>query len=199
MRRSAGLLRHLLWVPLAAVACGGRGAAPAGAPARAPAPARNSRSAPGRITDANTAALLLSTNNVALASARIAITRASRADVKALARRETAAHTALNTTLTHLLTRLEINPREEEVDRLLRDQSMARRDTLRNIAARRFDSAYVADEVRYHTEVLEAIDRVFLPSVRNAELRDYVVSLRPTIAAHLELAEQLQAALASRR
>jgi predicted outer membrane protein len=53
--------------------------------------------------------------------------------------------------------------------------------------------------VRHHTEVLEAIDRVFLPSVRHAELREYIVTLRPTIVAHLEAAEQLQAALTARR
>lgn len=152
-----------------------------------------------RVPDANTAAILLASHNVVLAAARIATARAQHRDVKLLARSLVTDHTAMSATLSRLLASAELTPRDDDVTRLLRDQSAARRDTLRTLSGSAFDSAYVDSEVRYHQELLVAIDRVFIPSVRNAGLRDYVTSMRPTIAGHLELAEQVRAALARGR
>ena len=152
-----------------------------------------------RIPDANTAAILLTSHAADLAAATIATTRAQHRDVKLLARSVVTDHTALRARLTRLLPGIKVNPREDDVSRLLRDQSAARRDTLRKISNRQFDSAYVEHEVRYQQDLLVAIDEVFLPSIRNAGLREYVTTLRPTIASHLELARQAQAALAESR
>jgi putative membrane protein len=185
-------------LPFAALlGCGG--AAP---PAR-PAPAPTARTAiPSRITrvpDANTAAILLTSHNVVLAAARLAATRADNRDVKLLARSLVTDHTTMSSTLSRLLASAELTPREDDVTRLLRDQSAARRDTLRTLAGERFDSAYVQNEVQYHQDLLVAIDRVFIPSARNARLREYVTSIRPTIAGHLALAEQVRDVVTPRR
>ena len=178
------------------LACGGSAPPPATIPGPAPA-ARPSTTRFARLADASTLGILVTSNNVDLAYARMATARASGRDVKAFARRMTQEHTTLNSALNILALRLDITPREDEISRVLRDQSATRRDSLRALTGRRFDSAYVANEVRYHDELLVAIDRVFLPSVRQPELRDFVTSLRPTISAHLAHAEQLQAALAT--
>ena len=181
----------------AALACGG-GAAPA-RPAPVPAAGVPIPSRITRVPDANTAAILLMSHNAVLAAARLAPTRAQHRDVKLLARSLVTDHTAMSSTLSRLLASTEITPREDEVTRLLRDQSAARRDTLRNLAGAEFDSAYVETEVRYHQELLVAIDRVFVPSVRNVRLREYVSAIRPTIANHLALASQVRDAITARR
>jgi putative membrane protein len=182
----------VLWLSLvAALACGG-GAAPARTtPTPAPPPAPGIK----RIADANTAALLLTSNNADLAAARIAVTRAKSRDVKLLARNIVTDHTSLGTRLSRLVASINLSPRDDEVSRLLRDQSAARRDTLRKLSGYQFDSTYVENEVRFQEELLVAIDRVFLPSVRNARLREYITSMRPTIVLHRALAEQVQATI----
>jgi putative membrane protein len=152
-----------------------------------------------RVPDANTAAILLASHNVVLAAARIAATRAENRDVKLLARNLVTDHTTMSASLSRLLASADLTPRDDDVTRLLRDQSAARRDTLRTLSGRAFDSAYVANEVRHHQELLVAIDRVFIPSVRNARLRDYVSSIRPTVAGHLELAEQVRTTILRHR
>jgi putative membrane protein len=187
-----------LWLALVgALACGGGGASPA------PAPSPTRDGAPPRfvpIPDAGTVAIVLMANNVDLAYARIAATRATQRDVKALVRRERASHTALNTTLQRLARRLGITPQDDDVSRLLRDQSMPRRDSLRALSGRRFDSAYVANEVRYHRELLVAIDSVFLRSVQHPALESYLSdSLRPAVSTHLAQTERLQTTLAPRK
>jgi putative membrane protein len=152
-----------------------------------------------RVADANTAAILLTSHNAVLAAARLAATRAQNRDVKLLSRNLVTDHTAMSATLSRLLASADITPREDDVSRLLRDQAAARRDTLRDLTGTPFDSAYVESEVRFHEDLLVAIDRVFIPSARNARLREYVSTMKPTISAHLALAEQVRDALASRR
>ncbi len=184
-----------LALPLAAaLACGGGRASAPAAPPPAPAATRFSR-----VPDANTAAILLTSHNADLAAARIATTRARHRDVKLLARNLVTDHSSMSATLSRLVDDLDLTPREDDVSRLLRDQSAARRDTLRTLSGQAFDSAYVESEVRFHQEMLVAIDRVFLPSVRSARLREYVTMMRPAISAHLALAEQVRDAIARAR
>jgi putative membrane protein len=138
-------------------------------------------------------------NNVELAYARIAARRASSRDVKALVKREQTSHTRLNTSLDRLAAQTDITPHEDEVSLLLRDQSMPRRDTLRALSGRHFDSAYVALEVRSHRELLVAIDSAFTRSVGDARLAAWLAdSLRPAVNAHLLQAERLQPTLVPR-
>lgn len=191
MPRSYSRPRDLCWLSLAGLLACGSGPAPAPRPA----PVRAPRIA--RVPDASTVAILLTTNNVELASARIGVSHATHRDVKALARRLSTDYALLNETLRKLVNRLDLTPREDDVSRLLRDQSAARRDTLRTLTGREFDSAYVANEVRLHQEILTAIDRVFLPSAQRQGLRDYVTTLRPVISAQLAQAEQTEATLAA--
>ncbi|MFL5605492.1 MAG: DUF4142 domain-containing protein [Gemmatimonadaceae bacterium] len=183
--------RAACWLTLAGLlACGS-----SPAPAPRPAPARAPRIE--RVPDANTIALLLATNSVDLAYARVGASRGTHRDVKALAKRMSTEHALLNETLNKLIARLDVAPRDDDVVRLLREQSNVRRDSLRALTGREFDSAYVANEVRYHQEVLTAIDRVFLPSAQRPALREYVSNLRPVISTHLAHAERVQATLAA--
>jgi putative membrane protein len=200
MRRPIRPLHRVPWLSLAGLlACGG--GSPSPAPAPAPAPARRSRATRFvPIPDAGTLAIVRMANNVDLAYARIASTRARTRSVKTLVRRETTSHTALNAALANLATQIDVAPRDDDVSELLRDQSMPRRDSLRALSGRRFDSAYVANEVRSHRELLVAIDSVFLRSVRNPELESYLsTTLRPAVTSHLEQAERLQSTFDSPR
>lgn len=195
MRRPHQDLHRLPWLLLAiSLACGGSFASPAPPPAPVPAPLEPPRFVP--IPDANTLAIVRMANNVDLAYSRIAATRATRRDVKALVRREKASHTELNAALLRLARRLDETPRDDDVSRLLRDQSLPRRDSLRALTGRRFDSAYVMNEVRYHRELLVAIDSVFLRSASHPALAAYLsATLRPAVSAHLEQVERLQSSL----
>ena len=201
MPRFVATRRHALWLSLAAgfAACAGPRTAPPPPPVSTPVRAPTPGTRIVRVADANTAAILLTSHNAVLAAARLAATRARNRDVKLLSRNLVTDHTAMSATLSRLLSSADITPREDDVSRLLRDQAAARRDTLRDLTGTPFDSAYVESEVRFHEDLLVAIDRVFIPSARNARLRDYVSTIKPTISAHLALAEQVRDALAARR
>jgi len=189
----------VLALAVTTAACSGRRTA---SPASAPAPEPATESAPVfvPIADASTLAIVRMANNVEVAYAIIATRRATTSSVKALVRREQATHTRLNASIERLATRMDVEPRDDEVSFLLRDQSLPRRDSLRALAGRRFDSAYVDLEVRSHRELLVAIDSVFLRSVQSPALASYLAdSLRPAVRAHLVQAERLQSILAPRQ
>lgn len=186
--------RLALVLAVAATACGGSHAA---APAPAPSRPATGASVFVPLPDASTLAIVRMANNVELAYARIAARRASARDVKSLVRREQASHATLNSSVDRLAERMDVSPHDNDVSLLLRDQSMPRRDSLRVLSGRRFDSAYVALEVRSHRELLVAIDSVFLRSASDPRLAAYLTdSLRPAVSTHLVQAERLQSTLA---
>ena len=58
-----------------------------------------------------------------------------------------------------------------------------------------FDRAYVDNEVAYHQQVLDAIDKVLIPNAQNGELKGLLTKTRPVIAEHLAHAKQIQGSL----
>jgi putative membrane protein len=77
----------------------------------------------------------------------------------------------------------------------MRDESAAKRDTLRELRGAQFDSSYMANEVRYHTRLLSTLDSVLIPAAKNRDLKSLLTSVRPAVAAHLEHAQRVQAGL----
>ena len=152
-----------------------------------------------RVSEANIVAIILAANATDLSYARLVPSRARSAEVKAFATRMTTDHTLLNTRVNDIALRNRINAEDNAISLDFRDHSAARRDVLRELEGARFDSTYVANEIQYHQELLAAIDAVLVPNARNAELREFVMNLKPPVSAHLAHAEQVRATLASRK
>lgn len=58
-----------------------------------------------------------------------------------------------------------------------------------------FDTTYIDDEIQVLTDVLDAVDRKFMPSVDLPELRDELNTVRAQVAADLVEAEAIRGAL----
>lgn len=152
-----------------------------------------------RVSDGNVVAIILAANATDLSYARLVPGRAKSAEVKAFAARMTTDHTLLNARVNDIALRNRITAEDDAISLDFRDHSAARRDVLREQEGAPFDSTYALNEVQYHQELLTAIDGVLARSVRNVELRDFVLSLKPAVSAHLAHAEQVRAILASRK
>ncbi len=50
-------------------------------------------------------------------------------------------------------------------------------------------------EIAYHQAVLDAIDKVLIPTTDNAELKQLLTNVRPAVAAHLDHAKQVRSQL----
>jgi putative membrane protein len=147
--------------------------------------------APAAITDANIAAIVVTANTIDIQYADMALAKSQNADVRTFATMVKKDHESVNEAATALVTRLGVTPEMNTIAFDLRDDAEEKRLTLRDFEGFAFDSAYAANEIRYHTTVLGAIDGALIPSAQNAELKALLVQVRPAVAAHLDHAREL--------
>jgi putative membrane protein len=177
------------------------------APAAAPAPSRTTTSAAAARratprnapTDANIAAVLLAANNTDISYARLAPSHASSQAVKDFAAAMVVDHTTVNSTVMDLLNNIDLSPEDNVTSLDFRDESATKRDILRELSGRAFDTTYMANEVAYHTKLLATIDNSLAPSARNPQLSRTIMAVRGAVAAHLEHATTVRSEVAGGR
>jgi putative membrane protein len=150
-----------------------------------------------RPSDGNVVAMFLAANNTDISYAQVALSpgHASTEPVLSFAKRMLSDHAGLNQAATQVLAKTNIVAEDNIASLDFRDESAARRDTLREQHGAQFDSTYMANEVRYHAKLLTVLDSVLIPSAKNADLRSLLTGVRPAVAAHLEHAQRVQAGL----
>jgi len=151
------------------------------------------------LTDANIAAMVLASNYTDISYAQLAPARAERQDVKDFAQLMLTDHTSVNGLVQDLLKKVDMTPVDNELSLDMRDESAAKRDTLRELSGYAFDSTYIENEVRYHTRFLASIDTLLIPRSHNNDLRGLLTKVRPAVAAHLAHAEQVRANVLEKR
>lgn len=147
------------------------------------------------ISDAQIAAIVVTANQVDVDAGRLAATRAASPEVKKFGAQMVTDHEGVNKSAVDLATRLKLTPQENDTSRALKaggDKNLA---SLKKLTGAAFDKAYVDNEVAYHTQVLEALDKTLIPNAKNADLKALLVKVRPAFVAHLEHAKQIQSSL----
>jgi putative membrane protein len=149
-------------------------------------------------SDANIAAIVLAANNTDISYAKLAPARAQSPAIKDFAARMLADHTLVNQRMNDLMARIDLTPEENTTSLDFRDESTEKRDLMRPLEGRVFDSTYIANEITYHTKLLAAIDSVLLPRARDPQLEQTIAALRPAVAAHLAHAQMVRSGLPAR-
>jgi putative membrane protein len=147
------------------------------------------------VTDAEIASIVVTANQVDIDAGALAKTRATDPKVKAFAEQMVTDHTGVNKSAVALVTKLKVTPEDNPTSQALKaggDKNLA---SLKTLSGVEFDRAYVANEVAYHQQVLDALDKTLIPGAQNAELKALLVKVRPAFVAHLEHARQLQTSL----
>jgi putative membrane protein len=143
-------------------------------------------------TDPQIAAIVVAANSVDIDAGKFAQSKTHNKDVKAFAKQMITDHTGVNKQATALVTKLKVKPEENATSKSLREGGEKNIAHLKTLKGTDFDKAYIDQEVTYHQQVLDAIDKTLLPSAKNAELKDLITKVRPAIEAHLEHAKQIQ-------
>jgi putative membrane protein len=147
--------------------------------------------------DAQIASIVVTANQVDIDAGKLAASKTAKADVKAFANQMVTDHTGVNKQATELVTRLKVTPEDNATSQSLKAGGDANISTLKGLSGAAFDKAYIDHEVAYHQQVLDAVDKVLIPSASNADLKALLVKVRPAFVAHLEHAKQVQASLGS--
>jgi putative membrane protein len=143
-------------------------------------------------TDPQIAAIVVTANQVDVDAGKLAEGKTRNKDVKAFARQMVTDHTAVNQQAGALVKKLGVKPEANPTSASLQQGGAQNMAHLKKLKGKDFDKAYVAHEVAYHQQVLDAIDNTLIPSAHNAELKGLIEKVRPAIAEHLEHAKHLK-------
>ncbi len=158
------------------------------APAPAPAP---------DLSDPEVAHVAVTANSIDIDMAKLVPSHTTNAAVRQFATTMITDHTAVNAQAGALATKLGVTPKDNAVSESLQTGATSARVSLEPLHGAAFDRAYMDREVAYHQAVLDAIDKLLVPTTENAELRKLLVDVRPAIATHLEHAKHLRSQLAA--
>ena len=148
------------------------------------------------VTDAQIASIVVTANQVDIDAGKLAASTSKNKDLKAFAQRMVTDHEGVNKAATELVTKIKVTPEDNPTSQSLKsagDTNVANLKTLKGVA---FDKAYIDNEVAFHQQVLDAVDKTLIPGAKNAELKALLVKVRPAFVAHLEHAKHVQASLA---
>lgn len=151
------------------------------------------------VNDAQIASIVVTANQVDIDAGKVAVARATSPEVRAFAELMIADHTGVNKAAIDLVTKLRVTPEDNPTSQSLKaggDKNLARLKALEGTA---FDKAYVDQEVTYHQQVIDALDKTLIPGATNAELKALLIKVRPAFVAHLEHAKHLQASFTDNR
>jgi putative membrane protein len=146
-------------------------------------------------SDPQIAGIVVTANQIDIDAGKLAKARGSNKEVKDFAQQMITDHAAVNKQAGALAKKLGVKPEDSDTSRALKKAAAENVASLKKLKGAQFDKAYVDHEVAYHQQVLDAIDKVLVPSAQNAELKDLIVKVRPAIATHLEHAQHIQASL----
>ena len=167
-------------------------AAPTPPPTAAPA---DSGAAAGTVSDAQIAAIVLAANAVDSTAGALAVQKGTSNDVKQFGQRMVTDHGGVNQQAVALAGRLNLTPEENPTSQQLTAGGQQNVTALNGMTGAAFDRAYIDHEVEYHQTVLDAIDKTLIPNAQNADLKALLTQTRPAVAAHLQMAKDIQGRL----
>jgi putative membrane protein len=146
-------------------------------------------------SDPQIAGIVVTANQIDVDAGKLAKSKSKNKDVKDFAQLMITDHTAVNKQAGALAKKLGVTPEDSDTSNSLKKGAADNVANLKTLKGAQFDKAYVDHEVAYHQAVLDAIDKVLIPSAQNAELKDLITKVRPAIATHLDHAKHIQASL----
>src|SRR3954470_12663784 len=147
-------------------------------------------------SDPQIAGIVVTANQIDIDAGKLAKSHTKNKEVSKFAQQMITDHTAVNKQAGALAKKLGVTPADSDVSKSLKSDAQKNLVNLKGLKGAAFDKAYTDHEVAYHQQVLDAIDKVLIPSAKNDELKALLVKVRPAFVAHLEHAKHLQASLA---
>src|SRR5216110_1284072 len=144
------------------------------------------------LSDPEVAHVAVTANSIDIDMAKFAQTRTTNGAVKQFAATMITDHTAVNEQAAALAKKLGVTPADNAVSQSLEDGAKQARAALEPLHGKAFDRAYIDREVAYHQAVLDAIDKLLIPTTENADLKQLLTAVRPAVATHLEHAKHLR-------
>ena len=149
--------------------------------------------APGQVAldDPTIVAIFDAANTYDIDASQLALSKSHTKAVRDLAQQFAHDHTAVRQQGRDLAKQLGVTPTPPKTNPLAPDHDKAMK-ALKELSGAAFDRAYAAEEVRYHQQVIEALNGTLLPAIENEQLRALVQQIVPAFQGHLAAAQRLE-------
>ncbi len=148
----------------------------------------------GAMTEANVFAALAAANAAEVEHSKVAVQKATNADVKAFAQMMIDEHTAMSKSGDELAVRLNVTPAPNDAVNELRDESTKDVNDLTAKTGADVDKEYIDEQIDMHQETLDLLDRLD-DNATNADLKAMIETAKPKVQQHLDRAKQIKDAL----
>lgn len=155
-------------------------------PAATPTPA-----ASPKLDDPTIVAIFDDANTADIETGKLAVERGSTKEVRDFGAMLARDHANVQKQGRDLAQRLGVTPTPPADDASAKAHADVMAD-LRTKSGREFDKAFLDHEVKFHQDVINAVNSTLLPAIQNAELKDLVVKVAPAFDAHRIAAENLR-------
>jgi putative membrane protein len=145
-----------------------------------------------KLTDPEIASVAVTANQVDINYAAVAKEKSKNNDIIKFADMMANDHKSVIDQAVALVTKLKVTPKDNAVSQKLNADAEQTIKTLKSKTGDAFNKAYIDNEVAYHKAVISVVDGVLIPQSQNAELKQLLQNVLPTLKAHLEHAEMVQ-------
>lgn len=145
-----------------------------------------------QLTDPEIASVAVTANQIDVNYALIAQKKSKNSAVLEFAKTMKDDHSAVIKMATDLVKKLGVTPKTNDVTKSLLSGEQKTTRELNSKSGNSFNKAYIDNEVAYHESVINAVENVLIPQAKNAELKDLLVKVLPTLKIHLEHAKMIQ-------
>jgi putative membrane protein len=148
-----------------------------------------------KLNDPQIATIALTAHQLDAERGKLAQKKTKNEQVKQFADQMVNDHTTGANEVLALAKKLGVKPEESAVTKSLKDGATETNAKLGKLKGAAFDKAYIDAEVAYHLAVIDAVNKVLLPAVKNPEVKKALQDAGPTLQGHLVHAQQLQTTL----
>lgn len=146
-----------------------------------------------KLTDPQIASVAVTANQIDINYAEIALKKSKNNEVLQFAKTMKNDHTSVLNMCVKLANKLGVTPETNAITKSLLAGETKTTKALKNAkAGHNFDKAYIDNEVSYHEAVINTVETVLIPQAQNAELKDLLVKVLPSLKTHLEHAKMAQ-------
>ncbi|MEO2052066.1 putative membrane protein [Flagellimonas taeanensis] len=144
------------------------------------------------LMDTEVASVAVVANQIDIDYAQIALEKSNNKEILDFANRMVKDHNAVIAQAVALVKKLGVNPKDNTVSQSLLADAEKTKKKLKRTAKKKFDEAYIDNEVAYHKAVIGAVKNLLIPETENSELKELLSAVVPALEAHLGHAEMVQ-------
>ncbi len=146
-------------------------------------------------TDPQIAHIAYTAGQIDIDAAKLALSKSKSKEVRSFAEDMLRDHVAVNKQALALVEKLKVTPEDNDTSRALTMQAAAKQVELKKLRGKKFDKAYIDNEVAYHQAVNGALATLLIPSASNPELKSLLETGLKIFQGHQQHAEHVAAKL----